>query len=80
MRIIYEKTKGQVPMGPLLGKQKAAKHTSKEVYLKHLFLANSRDPRHVFRVPHVTEYIASRSTNQLLLCERYGRYLEEREK
>ena len=48
MRIIYEKTKGQVPMEPLLGKQKAAKHTSKEVYLKHLFLANSRDPRHVF--------------------------------
>ena len=78
MRIIYEKTKGQVPMGPLLGKQKAAKHTSKEVYLKHLFLANSRDPRHVVfayevRVPHVTEYIVSRSTNQLLLCERYGR-------
>ena len=48
MRIIYEKTKGQVPMEPLLGKQKAAKHTSKEVYLKHLFLANSSDPRHVF--------------------------------
>ena len=77
MRIIYEKTKGQVPMGPLLGKQKAAKHTNKEVYLKRLFLANSRDPRHVFadevRIPHVTEYIASRSTNQVLLCERYGR-------
>ena len=75
MRIIYEKTKGQVPMGPLLGKQKAAKHTSKEVYLKHLFLANSSDPRHVFadevRILHVTEYIASRSTNQLLLCQRY---------
>ena len=65
-------------MGPLLGKQKAAKHTSKEVYLEHLFLANSRYPRHVFadevRIPHVTaEYIGSRSTNQVLLCERYGR-------
>ena len=53
------------------------KKLQKEVYLKRLFLANSRDPRHVFadevRIPHVTEYIASRSTNQVLLCERYGR-------
>ena len=58
--------------------KKLQNNWSKEVYLKHLFLANSRDPRHVVfayevRVPHVTEYIVSRSTNQLLLCERYGR-------
>ena len=41
VRIIYEKTKGQIPLGPLLGKQNIQ---AKEVYSSYVIIGKKETP------------------------------------